>query len=34
MVWLTTRADKTTVSTFARVAWRTVGAMCERVSAE
>ncbi len=34
VVWLTTRADKTTVSTFARVAWRTVGAMCERVSAE
>lgn len=33
-VWLTTRADKTTVSTFVRVAWRTVGAMCERVSAE
>ncbi len=34
VVWLTTRADKTTVSTFARVAWRTVGAMCQRVSAE
>lgn len=34
VVWLTTRADKTTVSTFARVAWRTVGATCQRVSAE
>ena len=34
VVWLTIRADKTTVSTFARVAWRTVGAMCQRVSAE
>lgn len=34
VVWLTTRADKTTVATFARVAWRTVGAMCQRVSAQ
>lgn len=34
VVWLTTRSDKTTVATFARVAWRTVGAMCARVSAE
>jgi len=34
VVWLTARADKTTVSTFARVAWRTVGAMCQRMSAE
>lgn len=34
VVWLTLRADKTTVSRFARVAWRTVGAMCERVAAE
>lgn len=32
--WLVTKADKTTVSTFARVAWRTVGAMCERVAPE
>ncbi|MGV1006941.1 MAG: helix-turn-helix domain-containing protein [Candidatus Nanopelagicales bacterium] len=32
VVWLTTRSDKTTVSAFARVAWRTVGAMCQRVS--
>lgn len=34
VVWLTTRSDKTTVATFARVAWRTVGAMCERVAAD
>ena len=34
MVWLVTRSDKTTVATFARVAWRTVGAMCQRVSAD
>lgn len=26
VAWLTTRSDKTTVSAFARVAWRTVGA--------
>ena len=30
VVWLTTRSDKSTVATFARVAWRTVGATCER----
>jgi transposase len=34
VVWLVTRADKTTVAVFARVAWRTVGAMCRRVAAE
>ena len=34
VVWLMTRADKTTVAAFARIAWRTVGAMCERVVAE
>ena len=34
IAWLVTRADKTTVSTFARIAWRTVGAICERVVAE
>ncbi len=34
VVWLTTRADKTTVAAFARVAWRTVGAMCRRVATE
>jgi len=34
VVWLVTKADKTTVATFARVAWRTVGAMCQRVAAE
>lgn len=31
VAWLVTKADKTTVSSFARVAWRTVGAICERV---
>jgi transposase len=34
VVWLVTRSDKTTVAAFARVVWRTVGAMCERVSAD
>jgi hypothetical protein len=34
VVWLVTRSDKTTVAAFARVAWRTVGAMCERVAAD
>lgn len=34
VVWLVTRCDKTTVATFARVAWRTVGTMCERVVVE
>lgn len=34
IAWLVTRADKTTVSTFARIAWRTVGAICERVVAD
>lgn len=34
VVWLVSRSDKTTVATFARVAWRTVGAMCERVAAD
>lgn len=33
VAWLVTRADKTTVSAFARIAWRTVGAICERVVA-
>ncbi|MGH3997023.1 MAG: transposase, partial [Pseudonocardiaceae bacterium] len=33
-VWLATRTDKTTVATFCRVTWRTVGAMCSRVAAE
>ena len=31
VAWLVTRTDKTSVSAFARVAWRTVGAICERV---
>jgi transposase len=31
VAWLVTKTDKTTVSSFARVAWRTVGAICERV---
>jgi transposase len=34
VVWLVTKADKTTVATFARVAWCTVGAMCQRVAAD
>ena len=34
VVWLVTRSDKTTVSVFARVAWRTVGSMCERIAAD
>lgn len=34
VAWLVTRADKTTVSTFTRIAWRTVGAICERVVAD
>jgi len=34
VVWLVTRSDKSTVAAFARVAWRTVGAMCERVAGE
>jgi len=33
VAWLVTRADKTTVSTFLRIAWRTVGAICQRVVA-
>ncbi|MEY8015253.1 ISL3 family transposase [Mycobacterium servetii] len=32
VAWLVTKTDKTTVSTFARVAWRTVGAICERLA--
>ena len=34
VVWLVTRSDKTTVAAFARVAWRTGGAMCEWVAAD
>lgn len=34
VVWLATKTDKSTVAAFTRVAWRTVGAMCERVSAQ
>ncbi|MCI4674067.1 ISL3 family transposase [Candidatus Mycolicibacterium alkanivorans] len=34
VAWLVTKTDKTTVSTFARIAWRTVGAICERVAAD
>ena len=33
-VWLASKCDKKTVSTFCRVTWRTVGAMCSRVVAE
>jgi transposase len=34
VVWLVTKADKTTVAAFARIAWRTVGSMCQRVADE
>lgn len=34
VVWLAGKADKTTVATSARIAWRTVGAMCQRVAGE
>lgn len=34
VVWLATKTDKSTVATFTRVAWRTVGAMCQRVAAD
>lgn len=34
VAWLVTKTDKTTVSGFARVSWRTVGAICERVAAD
>ncbi|MFC9769575.1 helix-turn-helix domain-containing protein, partial [Rhodococcus jostii] len=30
-VWLATKTDETTVATFCRVTWRTVGAICGRV---
>jgi transposase len=34
IAWLATKTDKTTISVFARVSWRTVGAVCERVVAD
>jgi transposase len=34
VAWLVTRADKTTVATFTRIVWRTVGVIRERVVAE
>lgn len=34
VAWLVTKTDKTTVCTFARIGWRTVGAICERVSGD
>src|ERR1700704_1531793 len=34
VAWLVTKTDKTTVSGFVRVSWRTVGAICERVAAD
>ncbi|MGH3630818.1 MAG: ISL3 family transposase [Sciscionella sp.] len=33
VAWLVTKTDKSTVCTFARIAWRTVGAICQRVAA-
>ncbi len=34
VAWLVTKTDKTTICTFARIGWRTVGAICERVSGD
>lgn len=31
VAWLASKTDKTTISAFARISWRTVGAICERV---
>jgi transposase len=31
VAWLATKTDKTTIGGFARIAWRTVGAICQRV---
>jgi transposase len=34
VAWLATKTDKTTISAFARISWRTVGAICQRVVAD
>jgi transposase len=34
VAWLVTKTDKSTVCAFARIAWRTVGAICERVATD
>jgi transposase len=34
VAWLVTKCDKTTIGAFARINWRTVGAICERVSGD
>ncbi|MGH3750841.1 MAG: ISL3 family transposase [Micromonosporaceae bacterium] len=34
VAWLVTKTDKTTICAFARIGWRTVGAICERVAAD
>jgi transposase len=34
VAWLVTKTDKTTICAFARMGWRTVGAICERVSGD
>jgi transposase len=34
VAWLVTKADKTTIGEFARIAWRTVGAIAARVAAD
>jgi transposase len=34
VAWLVTKTDKTTICAFARIGWRTVGAICERVSGD
>jgi transposase len=34
VAWLVTKTDKATICAFARIGWRTVGAICERVSGD
>ncbi len=34
VAWLSTKTDKTTIYRFARIGWRTVGAICERVAGD
>jgi transposase len=34
VAWLVTKVDKSTICRFARIVWRTVGAICERVAAD
>jgi transposase len=34
VAWLVTKTDKTTIRRFARIGWRTVGVICERVAVD